>query len=110
MDLKVELTAENYYEVKKYLRIPEWEHPDFMWFTIKSVDFQKNVLVGERYGKELGEIPISGVELVGRDAVWFKYQRLLEKLPSDFRDELEFLVRELEDYASVSGVQLLHLL
>lgn len=103
MNLKVELTAENYYEVKKYLRTPEWEHPDFGWFTIKSVDFQKNVLVGERYGKELGEIPIVGVELVGLDAVQFKYQRLLEKVPSDFRDELEFLVRELEGYAAVRG-------
>lgn len=103
MNLKVELTAENYYEVKKYLRTPEWEHPDFGWFTIKLVDFQKNVLVGERYGKELGEIPIVGVELVGLDAVQFKYQRLLEKAPSDFREELEFLVGELEGYAAVRG-------
>lgn len=40
MNLKVvQLTASNYYEVKKYLRSPEWEHPDFGWFGIKSVDF-----------------------------------------------------------------------
>ena len=47
MNLKVlELTAENLYEVRKYLRNPEWEHEKFGWFGIKSVDFQTGVLVG----------------------------------------------------------------
>ena len=97
------LTAENLYEVRKYLRSPEWEHPDFGWFVIKSVDFEKGVLVGERYDKELGEIPIENTELVDFDTVQLKYQQLLEKLPSDFRDELEDVVYELESYASARG-------
>lgn len=103
MKSKTLLTAANYYEVKKYLRNPEWEHPDFGWFVIKSVDFEKGVLVGERYDKELGEIPIENTELVDFDAVQLKYRQLLEKLPSDFRDELEDVVYELESYASARG-------
>lgn len=103
MKTKIMLTAENYFQVKKYLRSPEWEHPDFGWFVIKSVDFQTGILIGERYDKELGEIPIENTELVDFDAVQLKYQQLLEKLPSDFRDELEDVVYELESYASARG-------
>lgn len=103
MKTKIILTAENYFQVKKYLRRPEWEHPDFGWFVIKSVDFQTGILVGERYDKELGEIPIENTELVDFDTVQLKYQQLLEKLPSDFRDELEDVVYELESYASARG-------
>lgn len=103
MNLKVELTAENYYEVKKYLHRPEWTHPDFGWFGIKSVDFKEGVLVGERYEEEIGPVPIDGVELVEFDAVQLNYYKLLEKVPSEIRNDLEDVVRELEGYASARG-------
>lgn len=54
MNLKVlELSAENLYEVRKYLRNPEWEHEEFGWFAIKSVDFQTGVLIGNATMKNL---------------------------------------------------------
>lgn len=83
MNLKVvQLTASNYYEVKKYLRSPEWEHPDFGWFGIKSVDFQTGILIGKRYDEEFN-VPIEGVKLLDCD--------------------LEDVVMDLEQYAAARG-------
>lgn len=103
MNLKVvQLTASNYYEVKKYLRSPEWEHPDFGWFGIKSVDFQTGILIGKRYDKEF-KVPIEGVKLLDCDLVNLNYYKLLEKVPSEIRSDLEDVVMDLEQYAAARG-------
>lgn len=96
MNLKVlELTAENLYEVRKYLRNPEWEHEEFGWFAIKLVDFQTGVLIGKRYDEEF-EVPIEGVKLLDCDLANLNYYRLLEKVPSEIRSDLEDVVMDLE--------------
>lgn len=101
---KVFLTGENLYQVHKYLHRPEWCLSDYsVCFTIKSVDFEKAIVVGERYGEEIGIFPLDNVELTDCDAVQLKYQQLLEKVPSEIRDDLEDVVRELEGYASARG-------
>lgn len=101
---KVLLTGENLYQVHKYLHRPEWCLSDYsVCFTIKSVDFEKAIVVGERYGEEVGIFPLDNVELTNRDAVQLKYQQLLEKVPSEIRNDLEDVVSELEGYASARG-------
>ena len=103
MNLKVlELTAENLYEVRKYLRNPEWEHEKFGWFAIKSVDFQTGVLIGKRYDEEF-KVPIEGVKLLDCDLVNLNYYKLLEKVSSEIRDDLEDVVMDLEQYAAARG-------
>lgn len=101
---KVLLTGKNLYQVHKYLHRPEWCLSDYsVCFTIKSVDFEKAIVVGERYGEEVGIFPLDNVELTDCDAVQLKYQQLLDKVPSEIRNDLEDVVRELEGYASARG-------
>lgn len=98
----IELTASNYYMVRKYLGRPEWEHEDFGWFGIKSVDFKKDILIGKRYDEEF-EVPIKGTKLLHCDLVELNYRQLLEKIPSKIREELEDVVMEKEYYAAARG-------
>lgn len=98
------LTKESYEDTCKYLNHPEWRvQGTNQWFEIKSIDFEKGILVAEHYEEEIGTFPIEGVELADCDAVHLKYRQLLEKVPTEIRDDLEDVVRELEGYASARG-------